>query len=147
MKVHKTVWTWYLGHVMILKEKEINEAFWNLLWRSNQLLMQESILPSRKEMKTFWVAYMFILWYLTVEMVLRLETWPSVFISERACFVYEAACLDESHLPLFVSQPVRKLSSPLLAVHSYVMWITGITWSIGSLLFKSCPSWPLAFPC
>lgn len=51
--------------------------------------------------------------------------------------MYEAACLDESHLPLFVSQPVRKLFSPLLAINTCVMWITGITWSISSLLFKS----------
>jgi len=40
--------------------------------------------------------------------------------------VSEAVCLDDSYLLLFVSQAMRKLSSPLLAINTCVLWITGI---------------------
>lgn len=52
------------------------------------------------EAKTIWVAYIFILWYLTVEMVLRLEIWAAAFISEELALCMEL-CLDKFTLAAF----------------------------------------------
>lgn len=68
-------------------------------------------------------------------MVLRLEIWSSVFISEELALCMKLRVLDESHLPLFVSWPVRKLSSPLLVRNTCVMWIIGIILSSLALGF------------